>query len=113
MKIHSKDFRVKEGHEVDLKRSPTKVDPVYKSKEQNKKLLEEHVEQLSSQQHLPYASDRHHSPWYAVPADDKANARADSIQNRPRYVRGIQNVLPENECKATPRIAVDPQGLTK
>jgi hypothetical protein len=41
MKINSKDFRVPEGHEVDLKKWPTKVDPVYKSKEQYKKLLEE------------------------------------------------------------------------
>ena len=38
MKINSKDFRVREGHEVDLKKWPTKVDPVYKSKEQYKKL---------------------------------------------------------------------------
>jgi hypothetical protein len=27
MKINSKDFRVREGHEVDLKKWPTKVDP--------------------------------------------------------------------------------------
>jgi PPK2 family polyphosphate:nucleotide phosphotransferase len=59
MKINSKDFRVREGDEVDLKKWPTKVDPVYKSKEQYQILLEEHVEQLSSQQHLHYASDRH------------------------------------------------------
>ena len=58
MKIHSKDFRVREGHEVDLKKWPTMVDPVYKSKEQYKKLLQEHVEQLSSQQRLHYASNR-------------------------------------------------------
>jgi len=36
MKINSKDFRVREGHEVDLKKWPMKVDPVYKSKEQYK-----------------------------------------------------------------------------
>ncbi len=59
MMINSKDFRVREGHEVDLKKWPTKVDPVYKSKEQYKKLLEEHVAQLSSQQQLLYASNRH------------------------------------------------------
>ena len=59
MKIHSKDFRVREGDEVDLKKWPTKVDPVYKSKEQYKKLLEEHVAQLSSQQELLYASNRY------------------------------------------------------
>src|ERR1700724_1996455 len=59
MKINSKDFRVREGEDVDLKKWPTKVDPVYKSKEQYKKLLEEHVAQLSSQQQLLHASDRH------------------------------------------------------
>ena len=59
MKIQSKDFRVREGHEVDLKKWPTNVDPTYKSKEQYKKLLGEHVEKLSSQQQLHYASDRH------------------------------------------------------
>jgi PPK2 family polyphosphate:nucleotide phosphotransferase len=58
MKINSKDFRVREGHEVDLKKWPTKIDPVYKSKEQYKQLLEEHVAQLSSQQQLLYASNR-------------------------------------------------------
>jgi len=59
MKINSKDFRVREGHEVNLEKWPTRVDPVYKSKEQYKKLLEEHVAQLSSQQQLLYASNRH------------------------------------------------------
>ena len=43
MKIHSKDFRVADGDKVNLKKWPTKVDPVYKSKEQYQKLLEEHV----------------------------------------------------------------------
>ena len=59
MKISSKDFRVREEREVDLKKRPTKVDPLYKSKEQYKKLLEEHVEQLSSQKQLHYVSNRH------------------------------------------------------
>jgi polyphosphate kinase 2 (PPK2 family) len=59
MKIHSNDFRVREGDEVNLKKWPTKVEPVYKSKEQYKKLLEEHVAQLSSQQELLYASNRY------------------------------------------------------
>ena len=40
MKISSKDFRVKEGDEVDLRKWPTKVEPVYKSKDQYQKLLE-------------------------------------------------------------------------
>jgi PPK2 family polyphosphate:nucleotide phosphotransferase len=59
MKINSKDFRVREGDEVNLKKWPTKVDPVYKSEEQYQKVLEEHVAQLSAQQELLYASNRH------------------------------------------------------
>jgi len=59
MKIDSKDFRVREGDKVDLKKWPTKVDPVYKSKEQYQKLLEEHVGKLSALQHLHYASNRY------------------------------------------------------
>ena len=59
MKISSKDFRVREGDEVDLNKWPTTVKPVYKSKEQYQKLLEEHVAQLSSLQELHYASNRY------------------------------------------------------
>jgi PPK2 family polyphosphate:nucleotide phosphotransferase len=59
MKIHSNDFRVREGDEVNLEKWPTKVDPVYKSKAQYKTLLEDHVALLSSQQQLLYASNRH------------------------------------------------------
>ena len=59
MKIHSKDFRVREGDEVDLEKWPTIVDPVCKSKEDYKELLERHVETLSALQHLHYASSRH------------------------------------------------------
>jgi PPK2 family polyphosphate:nucleotide phosphotransferase len=59
MKIHSKDFRVREGDEIDLQKWPTKVDPVYKSKKQYHKMLEEHVAQLSALQQLLYASDSH------------------------------------------------------
>jgi polyphosphate kinase 2 (PPK2 family) len=50
---------VREAHEVDLQKWPTKVDPVYKSKKHYKKLLEDHVAQLSSLQQLLYASNRH------------------------------------------------------
>ncbi len=59
MKINSKDFRVREGDEVDLKKWPTIVDPVYESKEHYQKLLGEHVAELSAQQQLLYASDRY------------------------------------------------------
>jgi polyphosphate kinase 2 (PPK2 family) len=59
MKIHSKDFRVQEGDEVNLKKWPTKVEPVYKSKDQYQELLKEHVSQLSARQQLLYASNRY------------------------------------------------------
>ena len=52
MKIVSKDFCVREGDGIDLKKWPTKVDPVYRSKEQYQKLLEGHVAQPSFQQQL-------------------------------------------------------------
>jgi PPK2 family polyphosphate:nucleotide phosphotransferase len=59
MKIDSKDFRVEEKGKVTLKKWPTLVEPVYTSKDQYKKLLEDHVAQLSAQQQLHYASNRH------------------------------------------------------
>jgi polyphosphate:nucleotide phosphotransferase, PPK2 family len=59
MKIISKDFRVPEGKRVNLKKLPTLVSPVYKSKEEYKKLLEKHVVQLSSLQQILYASNQY------------------------------------------------------
>ena len=59
MKIKLADFQVKVGAKVDLKKWPTLVKPVYKSKEQYRKLLQEHVDELSSLQRLHYASNRY------------------------------------------------------
>jgi polyphosphate kinase 2 (PPK2 family) len=59
MKIDSADFRVRERDEVKLRKWPTSVEPVYRSKEHYQELLAEHVAQLSSQQQLLYASNRH------------------------------------------------------
>ena len=59
MKIRSKDFRVAEGDEVDLASGRRRLKPVYKSKGQYKELLKDHVAQLSAQQRLHYASNRH------------------------------------------------------
>ncbi|HEY3848946.1 MAG TPA: polyphosphate kinase 2 family protein, partial [Acetobacteraceae bacterium] len=59
MKISSKDFRVREGEEVNLKKWPTLVDAVYKSKEQYHEILQDHVARLSAQQELLYAFDRY------------------------------------------------------
>jgi PPK2 family polyphosphate:nucleotide phosphotransferase len=59
MHIKSSDFRVREGDEIDLKKWPTIVDPVYKTNEQYQELLSKHVKALSAQQELLYASDRY------------------------------------------------------
>jgi polyphosphate kinase 2 (PPK2 family) len=59
MKINAKDFRVKEGARVKLKKWPTLVKPVCKSKGQYQELLGEHVDELSSLQRLLYAHDRY------------------------------------------------------
>jgi PPK2 family polyphosphate:nucleotide phosphotransferase len=59
MKIDSKDFRVPEGDAVNLRKWPTNVKPVYKSKEHYQELLGKHVAQLSSLQQLLYASNSH------------------------------------------------------
>src|SRR5271165_4373377 len=59
MKINSKDFRVSPGAKVKLKKWPTKVKPFCKSKKRYQKLLEAHVEELSSLQQLHYANNRY------------------------------------------------------
>jgi len=59
MKINSKDFRVGSGGRVKLKEWPTIVKPFCESKKQYRRLLEEHVDALSSLQRLHYASDRY------------------------------------------------------
>jgi len=59
MKIKSKDFCVKEGEQVDLKKWPTRVKPAYKSKKKYKRYLEEQVEELSELQRIHYASNRY------------------------------------------------------
>jgi PPK2 family polyphosphate:nucleotide phosphotransferase len=59
MKISPKDYRVREGDSVDLDKWPTAVKPVYKSKEDYHEQLSDHVDRLSKQQQLLYASDSH------------------------------------------------------
>ena len=59
MKIKSKNFRVQEGETVQLKKWPTRVKPVYQSKEQYQELLGEQVAELSELQQLQYASNRY------------------------------------------------------
>ena len=59
MKINSDDFLVRKGEKVMLRKWPTLVDPVYKSRDQYHKLLAKHVQQLSELQELHYASNHH------------------------------------------------------
>ncbi len=59
MKINSKEFRVRPREHISLAQRPTTVKPFCKSKKRYKKLLEEHVEELSSLQRLHYASSRY------------------------------------------------------
>jgi PPK2 family polyphosphate:nucleotide phosphotransferase len=59
MKIHSDDFRVREGTTVKLKKWPTRVTPVYKSKEQYHAFLTDHIERLSKLQGRLYADNRY------------------------------------------------------
>jgi PPK2 family polyphosphate:nucleotide phosphotransferase len=59
MRINSKDFWVRPGEKVKLREWPTLVQPFCKSKKAYRKLLEEHVEKLSSLQQLHYASSRY------------------------------------------------------
>ena len=59
MKIDSDDFRVPAGEKINLKKWPTLVEPVYKSKKQYQQFLARQVEQLSEMQRLHYASDRY------------------------------------------------------
>ncbi len=56
MKINSRDFRVRPGKKVKLRRWPTIVKPFYTSKKRYQELLEDHVQELSSLQRLHYAS---------------------------------------------------------
>src|SRR5271154_6124966 len=57
MGIESDDFRVREGAEVDLKKWPTRIDPVYKTTQQYRDMLITHVKALSAQQEMLYASN--------------------------------------------------------
>jgi PPK2 family polyphosphate:nucleotide phosphotransferase len=59
MKIRSADFRVQQGDKVKLDKWSTAVQPIYESKKHYQKLLRDHVTQLSSLQHLLYASNRY------------------------------------------------------
>jgi PPK2 family polyphosphate:nucleotide phosphotransferase len=58
-KIHAGDYRVPPGKKIDLGEWPTKVKPVYDSKEEYRSLLTDHIEKLSARQGLLYASNKY------------------------------------------------------
>src|SRR5471032_3094931 len=59
MKIHPDDFRVPEGKKLHLRKWPTKVRRVYKSKTHYQQMLRAHVERLDALQQLLYTSDHY------------------------------------------------------
>jgi PPK2 family polyphosphate:nucleotide phosphotransferase len=59
MNIDTAPFRVREGDKVELRKRPTLIDPVYRSKAHYQKLLADHVARLSARQQMFYASNRH------------------------------------------------------
>lgn len=59
MTIDTRDFQVPEGHKVHLDTWPTRVAPVYQSKDDYKELLKRSVAELSRQQRMLYAGDQH------------------------------------------------------
>jgi PPK2 family polyphosphate:nucleotide phosphotransferase len=55
----SKSYRVHEGSKVRLRKWPTRVKPLYKSRSHYQQLLGEQVEELSALQKLLYAANQH------------------------------------------------------
>jgi PPK2 family polyphosphate:nucleotide phosphotransferase len=56
-KIDPDDFLVRVGKNVHLDKWPTRVKPIYRSREEHQALLLEHVQKLSEQQNMLYADD--------------------------------------------------------
>jgi PPK2 family polyphosphate:nucleotide phosphotransferase len=59
MKIKAEDFQILPDQKANIKKLPTSVEPFYKSKKQYKKHLRQHIDELSSLQHLHYASNHY------------------------------------------------------
>ena len=58
-KIDPDDFLVRPGKDVDLSKWPTSVKSVYESHAERESLLQQHIQKLSAQQSLLYASNRY------------------------------------------------------
>jgi len=59
MKIDAKDFLVRPGKKVDLKKWPTEVQPYYESKDDYRVILQKYVDELSDIQELLYGSNQY------------------------------------------------------
>ncbi len=59
MNINPQDFRVPAGGTIDLKHWPTQIAPLYPSKKIYHTLLDRQIDELSAQQQLLYAANRH------------------------------------------------------
>lgn len=59
MKIKIEDFQVAPGKKLQLDKWPTRITPVYKSKEQYQAFLAEQVDALSELQQMHYAANRY------------------------------------------------------
>jgi PPK2 family polyphosphate:nucleotide phosphotransferase len=59
MAIDISRYRAREGRRIDLKKWPTRVDPVYDTKDHYEALLAEHVKRMRERQELLYADDRY------------------------------------------------------
>src|SRR5579859_7306063 len=57
MHISTKEYRVEPDSDVKLRKWPTRVKPLYRSKEHYKELLDQHVARLSEQQQLLYSTN--------------------------------------------------------
>jgi PPK2 family polyphosphate:nucleotide phosphotransferase len=59
MKIHLKDFRVSPDSDVNLKKWPTRIDPLFASKAEYETILAAHVASLRALQKVHYAANSH------------------------------------------------------
>jgi PPK2 family polyphosphate:nucleotide phosphotransferase len=58
-KLDTARLRIRPGKKIDLDDWPTKIEPVYSSKEEYQALLEQQVEDLSARQRIHYASNKY------------------------------------------------------
>ncbi|MCE1273763.1 MAG: polyphosphate kinase 2 family protein [Chlorobiaceae bacterium] len=59
MSFNHESLKIREGEKVDLRKRPTRTDPLYRSKKEYREMLAEHVSQLSRIQQIHYADDRY------------------------------------------------------